>query len=159
MGPTQKCLNHEGGALMKVISALEKTPERYITPSTMWGHREKVCVLSGVLLFETPWTAAHQAPLPIEFFQVRILELVVISSSRGSSWPRDQTCIPCIFCVAGGFFTADPWRPLQISKKILTRNLTCQHLNLGLSKLQNCEKWMTVVLATQLSVFFHTSLN
>ena len=26
----------------------------------------------------------------------RILELNAISSSRGSSWPRDQTCPPCI---------------------------------------------------------------
>ena len=34
--------------------------------------------------------------------QVGILERVAISSSRGSSWPRDQTCFSCI---AGGFFT------------------------------------------------------
>ena len=26
-----------------------------------------VCVLSRVQLFETPWTAAHQAPLSMEF--------------------------------------------------------------------------------------------
>ena len=35
-------------------------------------------------------------------FQARILEWVAISSSRGSSQPRDQTLISCI---AGGFFT------------------------------------------------------
>ena len=29
-------------------------------------------------------------------FQAKILEWVVISSSRGSSKPRDQTCISCI---------------------------------------------------------------
>ena len=29
-------------------------------------------------------------------FQARILEWVVISSSRGSSWPRDWTCVSCI---------------------------------------------------------------
>ena len=29
-------------------------------------------------------------------FQARILEWVVISCSRGSSWPRNQTCISCI---------------------------------------------------------------
>ena len=28
-------------------------------------------------------------------FQARILELVAISSCRGSSWPRGQTCISC----------------------------------------------------------------
>ena len=39
--------------------------------------------------------------------QARILEWVPISFSRGSSWPRDQTCISCI---AGGFFTTEPTR-------------------------------------------------
>ena len=29
-------------------------------------------------------------------FQPRILEWVAISSPRGSSWPRNQTCISCI---------------------------------------------------------------
>ena len=38
-------------------------------------------------------------------FQARILEWVAISSSRGSSWPRDQTCISCI---PGEFFTTEP---------------------------------------------------
>ena len=38
-------------------------------------------------------------------FQARILEKVVISSSRGSSWPGDRTHISCI---AGGFFTVEP---------------------------------------------------
>ena len=44
------------------------------------------CVLtvSPVQLFATPWTVAYQA---------RILEWVAISSSRGSSQPRDHTCI------------------------------------------------------------------
>ena len=42
-------------------------------------------------------------------FQARILEWVAISSSRGSSPPRDQTCISCVSCTAGGFFTAEPF--------------------------------------------------
>ena len=37
--------------------------------------------------------------------QTRILQWVAISFTRGSSWPRDQTCISCI---AGGFFTIEP---------------------------------------------------
>ena len=40
-------------------------------------------------LFATPWTVAHQAPLSMGFS--RILEWVAMSSSRGSSWPRDWT--------------------------------------------------------------------
>ena len=49
------------------------------------------CSLSCVQLSATPWTVACQAPLSMEFFQARILEWVAISSSRGSSWPKDRT--------------------------------------------------------------------
>ena len=41
-------------------------------------------------------------------FQVRILEWVTISSSRGYSWPRDWTQFSCVFCIAGRFFMAEP---------------------------------------------------
>ena len=37
-----------------------------------------------------------------------MLEWVVISSSGGSSQPRDQTHVSCSSCTAGGFFTAEP---------------------------------------------------
>ena len=37
--------------------------------------------------------------------QARVLEWVAMLSSRGSSWPRDQTSVSCI---AGGFLTAEP---------------------------------------------------
>ena len=33
--------------------------------------------------------------------QARILEWVAISSSRGSSGPRDRTCVSCVSCPAG----------------------------------------------------------
>ena len=38
-------------------------------------------------------------------FQARILEWVAISFSRESSWPRDQTHVSCVSCIAGRFFT------------------------------------------------------
>ena len=47
--------------------------------------------LSHVQLFVTPWTVAHQSPLSMGIIQERILEWVVMLSSRGSSQPRDQT--------------------------------------------------------------------
>ena len=37
--------------------------------------------------------------------QARILEWVATFSSRESSPPRDQNCV---FCIAGGFFIAEP---------------------------------------------------
>ena len=40
--------------------------------------------------------------------QTRILEWVAMPSSRGSSWPRDQTRISCSSSVAGRFFTNEP---------------------------------------------------
>ena len=46
-----------------------------------------------------PGSSVHRIP------QTRILEWVAIPSFRGSSQPRDWTCISCI---AGGFFTTEP---------------------------------------------------
>ena len=39
--------------------------------------------------------------------QIRVLEWVPTSSSRGSSWPGDGTHISFGSCTAGGFFTAE----------------------------------------------------
>ena len=50
------------------------------------------CVLSRfshVLFFLTLWTVACQAPLSMGILQARILVQVAMSSSRGSSRPRD----------------------------------------------------------------------
>ena len=47
-------------------------------------------MLSCVWLFVTSWTIVCQG-----IFQARILDWVAISCSRGSSWPRDRTCISC----------------------------------------------------------------
>ena len=40
--------------------------------------------------------------------QARKREWVSISCSRGSSPPRDRTCVCCISCIAGGFFPTVP---------------------------------------------------
>ena len=46
--------------------------------------------------------------------QARILEWVAISSSRGSSQPRDQTFVSCVSCTAGGYFTSRKPRSLLV---------------------------------------------
>ena len=78
-----------------------------------------VCVqwLSHVWLFATPWTAAHQAPLSMGFFQARILEWVTISFSRGSSQPRDWTHVSCVSCTGrrGLYYWATREAPLILS--------------------------------------------
>ena len=44
--------------------------------------------------------------------QARILEWVAMPSSRGSSRPRDQTCISYVSCMASRFFTTSAtWKP------------------------------------------------
>ena len=52
-----------------------------------------------------PQTVANQAPQSLEIFQARVLEWVAISSSRGSSRPRDRTQVSNI---AGRGFTSEP---------------------------------------------------
>ena len=46
-------------------------------------------------------TVAHQVPPSMGILQARILEWVAMPSSRGSSWPRNQTRVSC---TAGRFF-------------------------------------------------------
>ena len=41
-------------------------------------------------------------------FQASIVEWVAISFFRGSSLPRDWTCVSCVSCIAGWFFTTEP---------------------------------------------------
>ena len=78
----------------------------------------RVSVLSHfscVGLCVTLWTAAGQAPLS---GQARRLERVAMPSSRGSSWPRDPTCISC---TAGGFSTAEPPGKFNLIIRIMLR--------------------------------------
>ena len=52
-------------------------------------------------------------------FQAKIPEWVAMPSSRRSSWPRDWTLISCVFCIAGGFFNAEPLRKPIVSNIVL----------------------------------------
>ena len=62
-------------------------------------------VAKSCLTLYNLWTVAQQAPLYMGFSQARILEWVAISFPRGSSQPRNQTCISHL---AGRFFTTKP---------------------------------------------------
>ena len=55
--------------------------------------------------FMSPWTIAHQAPLPMGFPRQKYWNELPFPFSRGSFWPRDQTGI---LCTAGRFFTTEP---------------------------------------------------
>ena len=61
-----------------------------------------MCMLSHfgrVQLCATPRTVAHQPLLSVGIPQARILEWVAMPSSRGSSQPRDRTCVSYVTCV------------------------------------------------------------
>ena len=71
--------------------------------------RQRLCawVLSPLVVpdsFEIPWTSLRGS-FVYEIFQAGILEQIAMPSSRGSSCPRDQTCVSCASCIAGRFFT------------------------------------------------------
>ena len=52
-----------------------------------------------------PIDCSLQSSSVCEILQARILEWVAMPFSRGSSWPRDRTCISYASCIAGGFST------------------------------------------------------
>ena len=64
------------------------------------GHsRGRSCFIHCLLwLFCKPTDCSPRGSSVHEISQARILKWVVISSSRGFSWPRDQTHISCVSC-------------------------------------------------------------
>ena len=69
------------------------------------GHLKLLEVILSVLTLCDPVDYSLPGSSVHGISQTRILEWVAISSSRGSSQPRDQTCISH---TVGGFFTTEP---------------------------------------------------
>ena len=82
-------------------SSIFNKPLRWYLPCmlSLFGH---------VKLFATLWIVACQVPLSMGILQAIILEWVAMSFSKGSSWPRNQTCGSCGSCIAGRCFSAEP---------------------------------------------------
>ena len=59
-------------------------------------------ILCDPMDYRSPGSSVHG------IFQARTLKWVAISFSRGSSQLRDWTCVSCISCIAGRFFTTEP---------------------------------------------------
>ena len=72
--------------------------------STCWAHCPEVLVTQCVLTLCDPMDCSLPGFSVHGISQARILEWVAISSSRGSSPPRDWTYISCL---AGRFFTTE----------------------------------------------------
>ena len=87
--------------IYSIISNELMTFTIYVLWLHIWLLDQKVCCCcwvtkSCLTLLRPPWTADHKAPSVCGISQAKILEWVAISLSRGSSWPRDQTCVSCI---------------------------------------------------------------
>ena len=84
----------------------------------MWYDENCHVSLWFIMDYSPPGTSVHG------IFQARILEWVAISYSRGSSRPRDQTFIYCVYMLAGGFFAIErtwgaPWIESYIMKTVM----------------------------------------
>ena len=71
-----------------------------LVSAALWA----MCVLSRVWLCD-PMDCSPPGSSIHWILQARTLEWVAISSSRGSSWPKDWNCVSGVSCIAGGFFT------------------------------------------------------
>ena len=81
-------------------------------------------MLSCVQLFCDPMDCSQPNSSIHGIFQARILEWVAISLSRGYSWPRDQTHVSCISCIADRLL---PLSHLGISRRTISsvQSLSC----------------------------------
>ena len=109
-----------------------------ITPLWLAGRRRFWTVIPGSLshvwLFETPWTVACQDPLSMGILQARILECVAMTSSRGSSQPRDsnQGLLHCRWILYQLSYKRSPQHPI-FKKLDLEHPFMCHNcLSLGL---------------------------
>ena len=87
------------------MGSLPLAPPRkpYRNLACMHAKSLQSCLTLGDLMDHSlPGSSVHG------IFQARILEWVAMPSSRGSSRPRDRTCVSCDSCTAGGFFTGAP---------------------------------------------------
>ena len=87
--------------------------------------RECTWMLSPLVVpdsFEIPWTRLRGS-FVYEIFQAGILEHIAMPSARGSSCPRDQTCVSCVSCLAGRFFTHWPTREAQTETGVGSHSL------------------------------------
>ena len=85
-------------ALKQPLARRWKRPFPRITAAKCCMHAHSCLILYDPMDYSPPGSSTHG------IFQARILKWVAISSSRGSSQPRDQTWVSCI---AGGFFTTE----------------------------------------------------
>ena len=90
-------------SLLSSVSFCSFNPQPHFPLELCWGCRKcpHACVrlsrFGGGRLFVTPWTVAHQAPVSMKFSKQEYWS--GLPSSRGSSLPRDWTCVSYVSCI------------------------------------------------------------
>ena len=105
----------------RIYSLLSRLPPSF--PISITNSFWFICVCVCVLVAQScpslcnPVDCSPTGSSVHRFLQAKILEWVAISSSKGSSQPRDQTQV---FCIAGRFFTIRAKREVHIYIHIYT---------------------------------------
>ena len=101
-----------------------------------WGATAfSTCMLRHVWFFANSMDCSPPSSSVYGIFQTRILEWVAISSSRGSSQPRDWTQVSCI--ADRCFITETPGKPLslkesmRLSEKVPSHSESLEKLSLS----------------------------
>ena len=94
-------------------------------------------MFSHVRLCATLWTVAHQAPLSMGLSRQEYWSGLPFSPPRDHpSWPRAQTRISCVSCIAGKFFTC--WTTGALCKMTKIYEYKIRSLN---PRASNCLGW------------------
>ena len=83
----------------------------FFLPSQEHTHICALCVCSVTSVVSDslqPWDYSPPASLSMGCSRHEYWTRLPFSFSRGSSQPRDRTCVSHVFCIAGRFFTAEP---------------------------------------------------
>ena len=96
----KKTESHLHGVVPRKRLSHSKRGSHLIPEETLHAALPQLCL---TLCDPLDWSPAGSSVHGI--LQARILEWVVMPSFRGSSWPRDQTHVSYISCLAGRFFT------------------------------------------------------
>ena len=92
-------------------------------------------ILCGPMDCSPPGSSVHG------ILQARILEQVVISYSRGSSCPRYQTCVSCIFCIGRRDFYHSCHLGSPFIILLVTLFLLKESIHLLWATWEGCKRW------------------
>ena len=82
------------------ISFSRGSVREYMNLKSSTNHHREVVLSKSTLCYSDSVDSSPSGSSVHGIFQVRILEWVAISYSKQSSWPRDQTCVSCVSCMA-----------------------------------------------------------